>query len=119
MAYNKVRIQLKRDTFENWNSCEQPLLSGEFSYDIDNNKIKIGDGITLWKDLPYVNVDLSDIINVNDLSDNAVISSNNWTQSQNYTTYNYVKYYMFHLPHLKMLYHLYKNLFLQKSYSAK
>ena len=91
MAYNKVRIQLKRDTFENWNSCEQPLLSGEFSYDIDNNKIKIGDGITLWKDLPYVNVDLSDIINVNDLSDNAVISAKNWAQSQNYTTYNYVK----------------------------
>ena len=47
-----VRIQLKSDTAANWNASSLKLLPGEVGLDTTNNVIKIGDGNTLFKDLP-------------------------------------------------------------------
>lgn len=53
------RIQIRRDTALNWLTSqsvrpEEPLLfQGEIGWEIDSNKIKIGDGNNKWEDLPY------------------------------------------------------------------
>jgi hypothetical protein len=47
------RIQLRRDTAANW-TRENPILSqGEPGFDLTENKMKVGDGITAWTDLAY------------------------------------------------------------------
>jgi len=50
MAY---RITLRRDTSANWITNNPVLLSGEPGYETDTARMKIGDGSTLWNDLPY------------------------------------------------------------------
>ena len=46
-------IQIKRGKTENWRKNKVKLASGQPGYDKDKHKLKIGDGKTLWKDLPY------------------------------------------------------------------
>jgi hypothetical protein len=47
------RILLRRDYAENWNYNNPVLMTGEPGYEIDTEKIKIGDGQSPWTDLPY------------------------------------------------------------------
>jgi hypothetical protein len=47
------RIQLRRDTASNWSSTNPTLAQGEIGIDLTNNKIKIGNGTTLWNNLAY------------------------------------------------------------------
>jgi hypothetical protein len=55
MATFSKRIQLRRDTDTNWSTANPVLLEGELGIEIDatRNRIKIGDGVTAWNDLPY------------------------------------------------------------------
>ena len=46
-------IQFRRGTTKSWRSTKIKLASGQPGYDKDKHKIKIGDGNTLWEDLPY------------------------------------------------------------------
>lgn len=46
-------IQLRRGTTSSWRNTKTKLASGQPGYDKDKHKIKIGDGDSLWKDLPY------------------------------------------------------------------
>jgi hypothetical protein len=54
------RIKIRRDTSNNWTASQAansalPLLEqGEIGFEIDSNKIKIGNGISKWNDLPYL-----------------------------------------------------------------
>jgi len=51
-----VKILIRRDTTENWTLVNPILGQGEFGIEIfqdGNRKIKIGDGITSWMNLPY------------------------------------------------------------------
>lgn len=52
-----TRIALRGDTKENWESKNPVLLKNEMGIELGataaDNKIKIGDGITAWKDLGY------------------------------------------------------------------
>lgn len=48
-----VQIQIRRDTADNWVEHDPILAQGEFGYEIDTDKIKIGDGIVTWNNLPY------------------------------------------------------------------
>jgi len=47
------RIQLRRDTADNWNRVNPILDDGEPGLDLTTNKIKYGDGNTAWRDLAY------------------------------------------------------------------
>ena len=47
----KTTFQLRRDTKENWENYNPILGFGEPGYEIDTKVLKIGDGITSWKDL--------------------------------------------------------------------
>ena len=52
-----VRIQLRHDTTENWEKANPILLKGEVGVETDREKrIKIGDGITEWVNLPYFDI---------------------------------------------------------------
>jgi len=46
-------IQIRRDTSTNWINANPILADGEFGYEIDTKKYKLGDGTTAWIDLPY------------------------------------------------------------------
>ena len=48
-------FKLKRGTLKQWTESNPILLEGEVSYTKDKKeKIKVGDGITEWKMLPYI-----------------------------------------------------------------
>ena len=50
MAY---RIVLRQDTAANWTKYNPLLLNGEFGFEEDTDKLKLGDGVHKWRDLPY------------------------------------------------------------------
>ena len=47
------KIQQRRDTAYNWSHVNPILSSGEFGFETDTGKIKIGDGNTRWSSLVY------------------------------------------------------------------
>lgn len=47
-------IQLKRSTAARWIEVNPILERGEPGFEYDTKKLKIGDGSTAWKDLPYI-----------------------------------------------------------------
>lgn len=51
-------LQAKRGSAADWAATTVPLLSGEWGYDETNGVAKIGDGGTLWPDLPVPDVGL-------------------------------------------------------------
>lgn len=56
----KTRIQFKRDTTENWGKNKNYIPAvGEPCFDINTYKLKIGDGVHSYEQLPYINGDLS------------------------------------------------------------
>ena len=48
-----TKIQLRRDTGADWASANPTLAAGEFGYESDTTKFKIGDGSTAWNSLAY------------------------------------------------------------------
>lgn len=48
-------IRLKRGTSSSWSRVNPVLLEGEPGFEKDTNKLKIGNGIAAWNDLPYLN----------------------------------------------------------------
>lgn len=54
-----IRFQLRGDTAENWANKNPKLLKNEPGYDMTNNRLKLGNGIDSWNDLPYLKTDSS------------------------------------------------------------
>ena len=50
MAYRTV---LRQDTAANWTRNNPVLLSGEFGFESNTNRLKLGDGVT-WGLLAYI-----------------------------------------------------------------
>ena len=50
----KITYQLRRGTSAIWVKNNPLLAAGEPGYEIDTHKVKIGDGTSNWKDLPYI-----------------------------------------------------------------
>ena len=50
----KVRMQQRRDTASGWTASNPTLLIGEFGYETDTGKFKVGDGSTAWSSLSYI-----------------------------------------------------------------
>jgi len=46
-------IQLKRGNAADWTSSDPTLAAGEFGYETDTGKFKVGDGSTAWSSLSY------------------------------------------------------------------
>ena len=49
-----VKIQMRRGLKSEWEEVNPVLDSGEFGYEADTGKIKIGNGYDLWNDLTYL-----------------------------------------------------------------
>lgn len=54
-------IQFKRGTAATFHTLNPVLLKGEPGLETDTNKVKFGDGVTAWRDLPYLNPDLQTV----------------------------------------------------------
>ena len=50
----KHTYQFKRGTAQDWMNKNPVLRQGEPGYEYDTGKLKIGDGITPWQYLPYL-----------------------------------------------------------------
>jgi hypothetical protein len=48
-----TQIQIRRGTAAQWTSANPTLASGEFGYESDTGKFKIGNGSTAWNSLSY------------------------------------------------------------------
>jgi hypothetical protein len=49
-----AQIQHRRDTAANWTSANPILADGEWGYETDTGKYKIGDGVLTWTTLGYM-----------------------------------------------------------------
>lgn len=63
----ETRVQIRRDKEYIWNQRDPILLEGEIGYNITNKKIKIGNGLNSWSNLPYLNENDTDHILFNTL----------------------------------------------------
>lgn len=48
-----VQIQLRRGTAAEWQTSNPILAEAEYGYELDTKRLKLGDGVTAWNDLPY------------------------------------------------------------------
>jgi hypothetical protein len=48
-----TQIQVRRGTAAQWTSANPTLAAGEWGYETDTNKVKIGNGSTAWNSLGY------------------------------------------------------------------
>ena len=55
MATLNTKIVLRNDTAANWTSHNPTLLAGEMGVEIDTGLLKVGDGVSTWAALEYVN----------------------------------------------------------------
>lgn len=60
-------IQFKRGTAARWYELNIVLLAGQAGFEYDTKKMKIGDGITPWRDLPYTNEEFCSVETFSDL----------------------------------------------------
>jgi hypothetical protein len=51
-----VNIQLRRGTAAEWVASNPTLSEGEVGVETDTKKLKVGDGLTVWASLPYINL---------------------------------------------------------------
>jgi hypothetical protein len=51
----QTQIQIRRGTAAQWSSANPVLASGEFGYETDTGKFKIGDGTTAWNSIAVLN----------------------------------------------------------------
>jgi hypothetical protein len=49
-----TQIQIRRGTAAQWTSANPTLAAGEWGYETDTNKGKIGNGSTAWNSLAYI-----------------------------------------------------------------
>jgi hypothetical protein len=61
-------IQFRRGKTDSWKKLKKPLADGQPGYDKDKHKLKIGDGETLWDQLPYASISEEEVL---DSEDNA------------------------------------------------
>lgn len=52
-----TKFRLRRGTSSAWARVNPVLLYGEPGFEKDTNKLKIGDGVKSWNDLPYLDHD--------------------------------------------------------------
>ena len=72
-----TQIQLRRDTAADWTSNNPVLAEGEFGWESDTNRFKIGDGSSNWQNLAYASDgDAAGITFVGDDSSGTAVSQN-------------------------------------------
>lgn len=57
----KTTFQLRRGNLEVWERNNPILAKGEPGFVVDKNALKIGDGVTPWKELKYIGINQDDL----------------------------------------------------------
>lgn len=76
MSNKHVNIKLRRGTAAEWTASNELLSLGEPGFEKDTRKLKIGDGITLWNDLPYITPDFINIVSNGAIADLTISQQN-------------------------------------------
>lgn len=73
----EYRFRVRRRTAANWTSINEVLLDSEIGRESDSSppKIKIGDGVTAWNDLPYFTGDLTDVLTAADVDTDGTLAA--------------------------------------------
>lgn len=80
-------IKIRRGTTSQWNSSTLVLALAELGLDTTLNKLKVGDGVSLWGSLPYLNVLPSELAELSqDYVNDAITVSSGLTKSYNDAT---------------------------------
>jgi len=53
MAFTNIPMQVKRGHSTQWLATDYPLRSGQIGYETDTGKLKVGNGLLPWTQLPY------------------------------------------------------------------
>ena len=77
-----TQIQLRRDTAADWTSNNPTLAAGEFGWESDTSKYKIGNGSTAWNSLAYAS-EINDSITITDNTIKTNVSNANLELSAN------------------------------------
>lgn len=70
-----IELKVRRDSAANWDGSSQILAAGEVGYDTSNHQIRVGNGISLWSQLPIVSTGINN-------------SSIIWEKLQNFATHS-------------------------------
>jgi hypothetical protein len=80
------RIRIRRGTTTQWNSSTKILETGELGLDTTLNKIKAGNGSSIWSALPYINVLPSELTELaQDAVESAITAGTGITKNYNDT----------------------------------
>lgn len=80
------RIRIRRGTTTQWNSSTKILESGELGLDLTLNKLKVGNGTSLWTSLPYINILPSELSELaQDAVESAITAGTGITKNYNDT----------------------------------
>ena len=83
MAVN-TQLQVRRGSASQWTSANPALAAGEFGFESDTGKFKIGTGSTAWTSLAYASVISSDIPELSqDAIDSALTAGTGITKTYN------------------------------------
>ena len=69
-----TKIQIRRDTSSNWSTNNPVLSAGEFGYETNTSKLKVGNGTDTWNNLDYISASTLEL--VSELEDFGVKSNN-------------------------------------------
>ena len=58
----KTQLVLRNGTSAQWTAANPVLLKGELGLENDTRRMKIGDGIAAWEDLPYADKEVRDLV---------------------------------------------------------
>ena len=61
-----IKIQHRRDTASDWTAANPIPFDGELCFETDTGKLKMGDGVTSWTSLSYVDTDTQNTYTVGD-----------------------------------------------------
>jgi hypothetical protein len=83
MAVN-TQLQVRRGSASQWTSANPTLAAGEFGFESDTGKFKIGTGSTAWASLAYASLTSSDIPELSqDAIDSALTAGTGITKTYN------------------------------------
>lgn len=74
-------LQIRRGTAAEWTSADSTLSAGEWGYETDTGKYKIGDGLTVWSSLSYAAIIPSSFIGTSGIGVTAGTNGTNLTVS--------------------------------------
>lgn len=72
-----TKIQIRRDTASNWSTNNPVLSAGEFGYETDTAKLKVGNGSSAWNLLDYISASTGELIS--ELQDLGIKTNNTAT----------------------------------------